>query len=116
MRRRSRLGNKTAGWHSKKAARERRTIVWVDEVGFYLLAGVMRTYDPRGEMPMLRVPLTRDHLSVIGAATAPGRLLLAASAHVDIKIFMRQSVERVEDVLDQNRANLSPLKGLKSTR
>ena len=34
----------------------------------------MRTYAPRGQTPVLRVPLTRDHLSVIGGITDEGRL------------------------------------------
>ncbi len=36
----------------------------------------MRTYAPRGQTPILRVPLTRDHLSAISALTATGRLLI----------------------------------------
>jgi hypothetical protein len=35
---------------------------------------VARTYAPRGQTPVLRVPLTRDHLSAISAVTADGRL------------------------------------------
>ncbi len=61
---------------SSKALSERRTIVWVDESGFYLIPAVVRTYAPRGETPILRAPLTRDHWSVIGGLTAAGRLLL----------------------------------------
>ncbi len=38
---------------------------------------MVRTYAPRGETPVLRVPLTRDHLSAMGAVTDEGRLLLA---------------------------------------
>lgn len=60
----------------KGAAAEGRTIVWVDESGFYLLPGAVRTYAPRGHPPTLRVRLTRDHLSVIGAVSATGNLLL----------------------------------------
>ena len=48
----------------------------MDESGFYLLAGAVRTYAPRGATPLLRVPLTRDHLSVIGGLTHTGRVLL----------------------------------------
>jgi transposase len=33
------------------------------------------TYAPRGQTPVLTLPLTRDHLSVIGALTEDGRLL-----------------------------------------
>lgn len=36
----------------------------------------MRTYAPRGQTPVLRVPCTRDHLSVISALTHTGRLLV----------------------------------------
>jgi transposase len=35
----------------------------------------VRTYAPRGHTPILRVKLTHDHLSVIGAITAQGQLL-----------------------------------------
>jgi transposase len=61
---------------SSKALSERRTIVWVDESAFYLLPAVARTYAPRGETPVRRVPLSKDHWSVIGGLTATGRLLL----------------------------------------
>ena len=58
----------------KKAGDEGWTIVWVDEAGFYLLPGVVRTYAPRGQTPLLRGKLTRDHLSVIGAVTLTGKV------------------------------------------
>jgi transposase len=35
----------------------------------------VHTYAPRGRTPILRVKLTHDHLSVIGAISAQGRLL-----------------------------------------
>lgn len=60
----------------KKAQAEKRTIVWVDESGFYLLPLAVRTWAPRGQTPILRVPLTRDHLSAIGGMTLDGRLFL----------------------------------------
>ncbi len=60
----------------KKADLEGRTIVWVDEAGFYLLPARVRTYAPRGQTPVLRVLLTRDHLSAISALTASGRVLM----------------------------------------
>jgi hypothetical protein len=47
-------------------------LVWTDESGFYLLAAPVRTSAPRGETPVLRVPLTRDHLSAISAITPAG--------------------------------------------
>ncbi len=74
--RRLRHGRASAGRHSKKAAEEGRTIVWVDEAGFYLLPARVRTYAPRGQTPILRVPLTRDHPSAISALTTSGRVLM----------------------------------------
>jgi len=62
--------------HQKKAAEEGYTIVWVDESGFYLLPLAVRTWAPRGQTPILRVPLTHDHLSVISGITLEGRLFL----------------------------------------
>jgi transposase len=41
----------------------------------------VRTYAPRGRTPVLRVRLTRDHLSAIGAVTPDGKLLLHARGY-----------------------------------
>src|SRR5438128_746522 len=65
----------------KKAAEEERTIVFVDEAGFYLLPMAVRTYAPCGHTPLLRVKLTYDHLSAIGAITADGRLVMQSQDH-----------------------------------
>lgn len=35
---------------------------------------MVRTYAPRGQTPILRSPLTRDHFSVIGALTDTGKV------------------------------------------
>ena len=51
----------------KQARRERRTLLFTDESGFYLLPGIVRTYAPMGVTPVLRQFQTRDHLSVMGA-------------------------------------------------
>lgn len=40
------------------------------------MAGVVRTYAPRGETPLLHAPLTHDHLSAISGLTPAGRLFL----------------------------------------
>jgi transposase len=56
----------------RRAARERRTLVFVDEAGFYLLPGVVKTYSPEGRTPVLREWQTRDHLSVMGGLTPRG--------------------------------------------
>ena len=69
-------GGASAGLPSKKAAEEGRTIIWVDQSGFYLLPMAVRTWAPRRHTPILRVPLTHDHLSAIGGLTPDGRLFL----------------------------------------
>jgi transposase len=56
------------------AQRERRTLVFEDESGFYLLPGVVRTYAPVACTPVIRVKLTRDHLSVMGGMTPEGKV------------------------------------------
>ena len=83
------VGRALAG-PQKKAKREGRTIVWVDETGFYLLPARVRSYAPRGQTPVLRVPLTRDQLSVIGAMTPDGRVLL----HVQSQAYRSAHVVR----------------------
>jgi transposase len=61
-----------------EARTERRTLVFVDEAGFYLLPSVVKTYAPRALTPVLRVKLTRDHLSVMGGMTPTGRIYTLA--------------------------------------
>lgn len=51
-------------------------MLWVDESGFYLLPMVLRTYAPRGQTPVLREFLTRDHLSAISGITPQGDLYM----------------------------------------
>jgi transposase len=58
----------------EKARRERRVLVFVDESGFYLLPGVVKTYGPKGETPVVDEWQTRDHLSVMGGVTPQGRV------------------------------------------
>lgn len=57
----------------KKARAEGRTIVFVDEAGFYLLAAAVYTWAPRGQTPILKYPMW-EHLSVISAITPAGKL------------------------------------------
>jgi transposase len=61
-----------------RARRERRVLVFVDEAGFYLLPGVVRTYAPRGLTPVLYEWQTRDHLSVMGGVTQLGKVYTLA--------------------------------------
>ena len=58
----------------RRAKQERRTLVFIDESGFYLLPGVVKTYGPRGVTPVLKEWQTRDHLSVMGAVTPTGKV------------------------------------------
>jgi len=61
-----------------RARRERRTLVFVDESGFYLLPGVVRTYAPEGLTPVISEWQTRDHLSVMGGLTPEGKVYTLA--------------------------------------
>jgi transposase len=70
------VGPRALARAQKRADDEGTTIVWVDEAGFYLLPLAIRTWAPRGQTPMLRVPLSPDHLSAISAITLDGRLFL----------------------------------------
>ncbi len=72
----SKSGEKSVGQRLKKAEQDNATIIWVDEAGFYLLPMAVRTWAPRGQTPVLRVPLTREHLSSISGITPDGRLFL----------------------------------------
>lgn len=87
----------------KKARKEGRIIVWVDESGFYLLPAVVRTYAPRGQTPVLRVPLTRDHLSVISGITLDDRLFLLvreqALTSVGVVEFLRHLLRHLPGLL-----------------
>jgi len=58
----------------QQAQLERRTLVFIDESGFYLLPAIVRSYAPRGHTPVLRVFQTRDHLSVMSAISVQGDL------------------------------------------
>jgi len=56
--------------------KEGRTIVFVDQSGFYQLPAVIRTYAPIGQTPVLREELSRDHLSAMSGITLEGKLLM----------------------------------------
>jgi transposase len=57
----------------EKARRERRDLVFGDESGFYLLPGVVKTYAPKGQTPIVDEWQTQDHLSVMGGVTSQGQ-------------------------------------------
>ncbi len=58
-----------------------------------------RTYAPCGETPVLRAPLTRDHLSVISGVTAAGRLFTRiqeqAFSGATVVDFLRQLLRQI---------------------
>lgn len=56
-------------------------VVFVDESGCYLLPSVVRTFAPVGETPVLRAPLTREHISAMSGITPDGRLLVKTQDH-----------------------------------
>jgi len=88
---------------SSKAHAEERTILFIDEAGFYQLPFVARTYAPVGQTPVLRAPLTRDHLSVISAVTPAGRrftrIHTEACRGETVVAFLRQLLRQVRGTL-----------------
>jgi transposase len=60
----------------KKAQKEARTIVFVDESGFYMSPAIEKTWSPAQQTPVLRAHVSRDHLSVIGGMTLEGSLYI----------------------------------------
>ena len=71
----------------------------IDESAFYLVPGLARTYAPRGDRPILRPFLTRDHLSAISGVTPTGHLYTHVSEHAftnfDVALFVEHLVEQV---------------------
>jgi transposase len=58
----------------KKASREGRIIVCIDEAGFYLLPGRVKSYAPQGHTPILKPLVTYAHRSVMSGITPAGQL------------------------------------------
>ena len=79
--------------------KEGKTILFVDQSGFYLLPTVVRTYAPVGQTPILHEQLTRDHLSVISAITMEGKLLMMEQERAfkspDVVRFLRHLLRQV---------------------
>jgi transposase len=75
----------------------------VDESAFYLLPGLVRTYAPKGRTPILRFPLTRDHLAAMSGITGRGRLFLrlqrGAIRGPDCVAFLRQLLRQIRGPL-----------------
>ena len=68
-------------------------MVFADQSGFYLLPSKVGTYAPVGQTPVIRAPLSRDHLSAMGGITPEGKLYLMvkekAYRGVDVVSFLR---------------------------
>jgi transposase len=60
----------------KRAQNEARTIVFVDESGFYMTPALERTWSPVGQTPIVRSHVSKAHLSVIGGMTLEGSLYI----------------------------------------
>jgi len=93
----------------KKADEDDATILWVDEAGFSLLPLAVRTWAPRGQTPLLRVKLTRDHLSTISAITLDGGLFMqvrqtsydAAAVVGFLRVLLRKIPGKIILIWDQ---------------
>lgn len=74
-------------------------MIFVDESGFYLLPGVLRTYAPMGKTPIIREYLTRDHLSSISGITPEGKLYMmvqeSAYKSPDVVNFLRHLLRHI---------------------
>jgi transposase len=70
----------------------------VDEAGFYMLPCVVRTWSPIGVTPVLTTPCKYDHLSVAGALTREGRVLMKV---LDRSFTGEDSVEFLKHILRQ---------------
>ena len=88
--------------HLKKgpwAIKEGRTILFVDQSGFYLLPTVVRTYAPIGQTPILQEQLSRDHLSVISGISLEGKLLMMEQERAfkgeDVVRFLRHALREI---------------------
>jgi transposase len=92
-----------SGRISKKALRERKTLFLLDETAFYLLPALVRSYGPRGIQSEMSVPLTKDHLSVIGGITPRGEFSLSMKEESleapDVIWFIRHLLNRFNKVL-----------------
>ncbi|GHO51208.1 transposase [Ktedonospora formicarum] len=75
----------------------------MDEAGFYLLPMTVRTYALRGHTPVLRVKLTRDHLSAIGGITQKGRIFMQQQERAynaeDVVRFLRMLLRKISGKL-----------------
>jgi transposase len=83
----------------KGALAEGRTIMIVDQSGFYLLPTVVRTYAPVGQTPILHEQFTRDHLSAMSGITLEGKLLMLEQERAfkgeDVVRFLKHALGQI---------------------
>ena len=109
----------------KKALREGRSIVFIDESGFMLQPLVRRTWAPRGKTPVLKSWDRHDRLSVISAITLspkqrqPGLYFHAQRQNVkadNVRWFLQQVRKqvggRIAVVMDRLSAHRTAAKTL----
>jgi DDE superfamily endonuclease len=74
-------------------------VVFADQSGFYLLPSKVRTYAPVGQTPVLRAPLSRDHLSAMGGITQEGKLYLMVQERAyrghDVARFLKHLLRQI---------------------
>jgi hypothetical protein len=91
------------GLKKRRVLNGERTIVFVDESGFYLLPGLVRTYAPCGQIPVLRAVYIRDHVSVMSGITIDGHLypLVRDEAldSLDSVLFLKHLLPHVSEKL-----------------
>ena len=77
--------------------------MFIDESGFYLLPLLVRTFAPIGQTPIVQTPLKWEHLSVIGAVTAEGRVFFQIYDHAikgpDLVRFLRHLLRHISGKL-----------------
>ena len=77
----------------------KKTIVFADQSGFYLLPAVVRTYAPVGKTPVLKEHLSRDHLSAMSAITLDGKLYMTEQERAfkgeDVVRFLKHLMRQV---------------------
>jgi hypothetical protein len=77
-------------------------MVFMGELGFYLLPGMVRTYALCGRMLVLRSVYTHDNLSVMSGITIDGRLytLVCSEAldSLDSVLFLKHLLPHMSDL------------------
>lgn len=77
--------------------------MFIDESGFYLLPGLVRTYAPQAQTPIIKTLLSYDHLSVMSGITMDGRLLTLTRKRA---LTSMESVRFLKHVKHQRQSKL----------